>query len=127
MFGDTKAFSSFAAKDLAATKDFYANKLGMDVKEMSGMGLTLNIPGCNGVFIYAKPDHEPATYTILNFPVDNIEAGVKQLADAGIELQHYDGMTDESGIARGLKEGKGPDIAWFKDPSGNVLSVLQQA
>ncbi len=123
MFKDTKAFSGFSVNDLAAAKKFYGQTLGLDVEEDS-MGLTLKIAGGNDIFIYPKDDHSPATYTILNFPVDNIDQAVDELASKGITFEHYDNMTDEKGVARGIASNQGPDIAWFKDPAGNILSVL---
>jgi len=87
-------------------------------------GLRLKIG--NGILVYPKQDHVPATYTILNFPVDNIDKAVDELTGKGIKFEHYPGVTDSKGVARGLTHDRGPDIAWFKDPAGNVLSVLQQ-
>jgi predicted enzyme related to lactoylglutathione lyase len=125
MFKDTKAFSGFSVNDLAAAHTFYGQTLGLDVSQ-DDMGLYLHISGGNDIFVYAKEDHAPATFTILNFPVDAIDDAVQMLKDTGIVLEHYENVTDEQGIARGLASGHGPDIAWFKDPAGNVLSVLQQ-
>lgn len=125
MFKDTKAFSGFSVNDLAAAKQFYSQTLGLETQE-SPQGLNLLIAGTNGVFIYPKDNHEPATYTILNFPVDDIDQTAQALKEKGIVFEHYEGMTDEKGIARGLSTNMGPDIAWFKDPAGNILSVLQQ-
>lgn len=123
MFKDSPAFSGFSVNDLAAAKDFYGSKLGITVEE-TPEGLMLKLAG-NQVFIYQKDDHVPATFTILNFPVDDIDAAAKFLTGAGIQLEHYDNLgQDEDGIARGLAAGQGPDIAWFKDPAGNILSVL---
>ncbi len=123
MFKDSKAFSGFSVNDLAAAKNFYGDLLGIEVKE-TPEGLMLLIAGSNGVFVYAKDDHEPATFTILNFPVDDIDAAVDTLLEKGVTFEHYPEMTDEKGIARGLSYNHGPDIAWFKDPAGNVLSIL---
>ncbi len=100
--------------------------LGLDVEEIPA-GLTLKIAGGNGTLIYPKGDHAPATYTILNFPVDDIDRAVDALTAKGVAFERYESMTDARGIARGLAAGQGPDIAWFKDPAGNILSVLQQA
>jgi predicted enzyme related to lactoylglutathione lyase len=125
MFKDTKAFSGFSVNDLAAAKEFYSQTLGLDVEE-NPAGLTLKIAGGNGTFIYPKENHTPATYTILNFPVDNIDQAVDELTSKGIKFEHYDNMTDEKGIARGISANLGPDIAWFKDPAGNILSVLKE-
>ena len=125
MFKDTKAFSGFAVTDLEAAKKFYGETLGLDV-DQGPQGLRLKIAGGNPTFVYSKPDHVPATYTILNFPVDDIDRAVKELSAKGVAFERYEGMTDENGIARGLAAKQGPDIAWFKDPAGNILSVLQQ-
>jgi predicted enzyme related to lactoylglutathione lyase len=126
MFKDTKAFSGFSVSDQAAAKKFYSQTLGLDVSEDS-MGLKLKIGGGNDIFVYPKEDHTPASYTILNFPVDDIDQAVDALANKGVTFEHYENMTDEKGIARGIAHHMGPDIAWFKDPSGNILAVLQQA
>jgi predicted enzyme related to lactoylglutathione lyase len=124
MFGKTKAFSGFSVDDLAAAKRFYGQTLGLDVEE-GGPGLQLKIAGSNGIVVYPKPNHEPATFTILNFPVDDIDHAVDQLVAKGVKFEHYDN-TDKKGVARGRAGNQGPDIAWFKDPAGNILSVLQQ-
>jgi len=124
MFKDTQAFSGFSVNDLEATKEFYSTVLGVDVQS-DQMGLHLNIPGGRPIFVYPKKDHTPASFTILNFPVENIDEAVEALTAKGVAFEHYE-MTDEKGIARGLSRNMGPDIAWFKDPSGNILSVLQQ-
>ncbi len=125
MFRNTKAFSGFAVNDLEAAKNFYGETLGLEV-EQGGQGLRLKIAGGNPTFVYSKPDHVPATYTILNFPVDDIDRAVDQLTAAGVKFEHYGNMTDARGIARGAATGGGPDIAWFKDPAGNILSVLEE-
>lgn len=125
MFKDTKAFSGFAVNDLAVAKKFYGETLGLEV-EQGGQGLRLKIAGGNPTFVYSKPDHVPATYTILNFPVDDIDKAVDKLTVAGVKFEHYGKLTDARGIARGATTGGGPDIAWFKDPAGNILSVLQE-
>jgi predicted enzyme related to lactoylglutathione lyase len=124
MLKDSHAFSGFSVDDLEAAKKFYGEKLGLDVSE-NDQGLMVSLLGSNGVFVYQKDDHAPATFTILNFPVDDIDAAVDELAAAGIAFEHYEGMTDEKGIARGLELDRGPSIAWFKDPAGNFLSVMQ--
>jgi predicted enzyme related to lactoylglutathione lyase len=126
MFADTKAFSGFSVNDLEAAKAFYGDTLGLTVK-VGGPGLMLEIAGSNGVLIYPKDDHVPATYTILNFPVEDIDAAVDDLVSRGVVFERYGGMTDDKGVARGLSMDRGPDIAWFKDPAGNILSVLQQS
>jgi len=121
MFKDTKAFSGFAVDDLEKARQFYGETLGLEVSEEHGL-LTLHIAGDRPTFIYPKPDFAPATYTILNFPVEDVEKAVDELAARGVEFERYDGFEqDERGIARGA----GPMIAWFKDPAGNILSVLQ--
>jgi catechol 2,3-dioxygenase-like lactoylglutathione lyase family enzyme len=123
MFGDTKAFSGFAVDDVEKAKDFYTNTLGLRVTEDNGM-LQLHIPGETVILVYPKPDHTPASFTILNFPVDDIDAAVDELTKRGVRLERYDAIeADEKGVVRG---GGGPAIAWFKDPAGNVMSVLQQ-
>lgn len=126
MFQDIKAFSGFSVNDLAAAKAFYGQTLGLDVEDAPA-GLILKIAGSNGTLIYPKDDHTPATYTILNFPVEDIDQAVEALTGKGVMFEHYDNLTDARGIARGLATGQGPNIAWFKDPAGNILSVLQQA
>ena len=123
MLTTTGAFSGFSVDDQAAALAFYRDTLGVDVEE-TPMGLRLRLPGTT-VFLYEKADHQPATFTVLNFGVPDIDAAVAGLAAAGIELQRYPGMPqDELGILRGKAAGMGPDIAWFADPAGNILSVL---
>jgi predicted enzyme related to lactoylglutathione lyase len=125
MFKSVSAFSGFSVLDLKKTKKFYHKTLGLAVDE-SEMGLEITLPGGSHVFVYEKDNHEPATYTILNFVVDDINKAVAQLKKLGVKFDHYDGFNqDENGIARGKEANMGPDIAWFKDPSGNILSVLQ--
>jgi catechol 2,3-dioxygenase-like lactoylglutathione lyase family enzyme len=123
MFRDTKAFSGFAADDIAAAQRFYGDTLGIRTSEEHGL-LTLHLAGGERpTLVYPKPGHVPAEYTILNFPVDDIEAAVDALTERGVEFERYPEMTqDERGV---MREG-GPYIAWFKDPAGNVLSVLQE-
>jgi predicted enzyme related to lactoylglutathione lyase len=125
MFKDTKAFSGFSVNDLAAAKTFYGQTLGLDLEEIPA-GLMLKIAGGNGTLMYPKDNHTPATYTILNFPIDDIERAVDELTSKGVTFEQYENVTDERGIARGLSTGQGPDIAWFKDPAGNILSVLKE-
>jgi catechol 2,3-dioxygenase-like lactoylglutathione lyase family enzyme len=125
MLRETKAFSGFATSDIPAAKEFYGETLGLNVEEHEGI-LTLRLGSGAEVIIYPKPDHVPATYTVLNFPVDDIEAVVDELGRRGVTFERYPGFqTDERGIFRGGPNG-GPTIAWFTDPAGNVLSVLQQ-
>jgi predicted enzyme related to lactoylglutathione lyase len=122
MLENSKAFSGFAVADLDAAKKFYSEMLGLQVSEENGL-LSLHVAGGRDVLIYPKPDHVPATYTILNFPVDDIDATVDEMTERGVTFQRYEGIEqDAKGIARGI----GPYIAWFTDPSGNVLSVLQE-
>jgi catechol 2,3-dioxygenase-like lactoylglutathione lyase family enzyme len=121
MFANSKAFSGFAVDDLDKARDFYAETLGLKASEENGL-LTLHLAGDRPTLIYHKPDFTPATYTILNFPVDDIDRAVDELVARGVSLERYDGFEqDEKGIARG----EGPEIAWFKDPAGNILSVLE--
>lgn len=124
MFKNAKAFSGFSVDDLEIAKAFYGETLGLAIEE-NPQGLLLKIAGGNGTFVYPKSDHTPATYTILNFQVDDVDEAVSQLEGKGVKFEHYEGMTDTRGIARGLSAGRGPDIAWFKDPAGNILSVLK--
>ena len=124
MLSDSKAFSGFSVNDTQKAKQFYGQTLGLEVSESNGL-LTLHLAGDNKVLIYPKPNHVPATFTILNFPVDDVDKAVDELTKRGVRLEIYnlpDIKTDEKGIMRG----KGPTIAWFKDPAGNILSVLGQ-
>ena len=127
MLGNSQAFSSFAVKDLEQARKFYAQTLGVRVSEVPGMNgiFQLDLAGGAKVLVYPKPDHVPATFTVLNFPVENVERAVDALVERGVRFEIYrDGpvKTDAKGIARG---GGGPSIAWFKDPAGNILSVLE--
>ncbi len=125
MFKDSKAFSGFSVNDFDAAKQFYGETLGLDV-EQTPMGLQLNISGSNPIFVYQKDDHQPADFTILNFPVEDIDTAVDALVEGGVTFEHYEtAHQDDKEIARGRSVNMGPDIAWFKDPAGNVLSVLQ--
>jgi catechol 2,3-dioxygenase-like lactoylglutathione lyase family enzyme len=119
MFEHTKAFSGFSVDDIPKAKEFYGETLGLRVTEDNGM-LTLHIAGDRPTLVYPKADHAPATFTILNFPVDDIDAAVNDLVARGVEFERYESV-DEKGIMRDV----GPPIAWFKDPAGNILSVLQ--
>jgi catechol 2,3-dioxygenase-like lactoylglutathione lyase family enzyme len=122
MFADTQAFSGFAVPDLDKARKFYGETLGLKTSEEHGL-LTLHLAGDRPTLVYPKPDHTPANYTILNFPVDDIDRAVDELGARGVSFERYDGFEqDEKGISRG----NGPDIAWFKDPAGNVLSVLRE-
>jgi catechol 2,3-dioxygenase-like lactoylglutathione lyase family enzyme len=121
MLANSKAFSGFAVADVEQAKAFYGDTLGLDVSEEHGL-LTLHLAGDRPTIVYPKPDHEPANFTILNFPVDDVEAAVDALTDRGVRFERYEGFPqDEKGIMRG----HGPDIAWFKDPSGNILSIIK--
>jgi len=122
MFGDSRAFSGFSSNDIAKARAFYAQTLGLEVSEDNGL-LTLHLAGGGTVIIYPKENHEPASFTVLNFPVENIEQAVDRLATAGIQFERYPGITQDE---RGIMRAGGPPIAWFKDPAGNILSVLQQ-
>jgi catechol 2,3-dioxygenase-like lactoylglutathione lyase family enzyme len=122
MFAKTKAFSGFAVDDLQKAREFYGETLGLETSEEHGL-LTLHLAGDRPTLVYPKEDHTPATYTILNFPVDDIDEAVDELTARGVRFERYEGFEqDEKGISRG----NGPNIAWFKDPAGNVLSVLQE-
>ena len=125
MFENTKAFSGFAVDDVAKAKQFYGETLGLDVSEENGM-LTLHLAGGGRVLIYPKENHEPATFTVLNFPVTDIERAVDGLRAKGVEFEHYGGNDGPRTDARGIFRDEGPLIAWFVDPAGNILSVLEQ-
>lgn len=119
------AFSGFSVDNLENARQFYTETLGLKVVEEGG-GLRLHLPDGGTVFMYPKENHEPATFTILNFVVDDIDAVVDELTKRGVQFEHYtDGpVTDEKGIMRGRSQNMGPDIAWFKDPAANFLSVI---
>ena len=127
MLSHLASFSGFSVDNTEAALDFYTSKLGLDATHDPDMGIQLKFPTGQNVFIYQKDNHEPATYTVLNFIVPDIDAAIEELKAAGISMEHYDmpGMaTDEKGVVRG---GDGPKaIAWFKDPAGNILSVIQE-
>jgi predicted enzyme related to lactoylglutathione lyase len=125
MFQDTKAYSGFSTNDIQKTKEFYGNVLDLSISEEYGM-LRLHLATGAEILIYPKDNHTPATYTILNFPVDDIDQAVDELTGRGVTFEHYENMTDDKGIARGISQNRGPDIAWFKDPAGNILSVLKE-
>jgi catechol 2,3-dioxygenase-like lactoylglutathione lyase family enzyme len=121
MFENTKAFSGFAVDDVDKAREFYSETLGLEVSEENGMH-TLKIAGDRPTLVYPRPDHTPAEYTILNFPVDDIDQAVDDLTARGVRFEHYEGFEQDE---RGIMRGQGPPIAWFKDPAGNVLSVIQ--
>jgi catechol 2,3-dioxygenase-like lactoylglutathione lyase family enzyme len=122
MFKHANAFSGFSVDDLERAKQFYGETLGLSVSE-NPAGLELQLGGGARVFVYPKPNHEPATFTILNFPVASIDEAVDELAAVGVTFERYDGMEQDD---RGIARGGGPNIAWFKDPAGNILSVLEE-
>jgi catechol 2,3-dioxygenase-like lactoylglutathione lyase family enzyme len=122
MFKDTKAFNSFAVPDLEKARAFYAETLGLKTSVENGL-LTLHLAGDRATLVYPKPDHTPATYTILNFPVDDVDAAVDALSARGVRFERYEEFNQD---AKGIARGDGPDIAWFKDPAGNILSVLHE-
>jgi predicted enzyme related to lactoylglutathione lyase len=125
MFRQTKAFSGFSVNDIQKAKEFYGQTLGLEVTEEAMGILTLHISGGGKIIIYPKPNHTPATFTILNFPVTDVEKTVDELTSRGVQFEQYDFgqmKTDKKGIVRG----QGPTIAWFKDPAGNILSVLEE-
>jgi catechol 2,3-dioxygenase-like lactoylglutathione lyase family enzyme len=121
MFGQTKAFSGFSVNNIAAAKAFYGDMLGLRITEANGL-LTLHIEGGTEILVYPKDNHTPATFTILNFPVADIDKAVDALTARGVQILRYDGFDQDE---RGVMRAGGPPIAWFNDPAGNVLSVLQ--
>jgi catechol 2,3-dioxygenase-like lactoylglutathione lyase family enzyme len=121
------AFSGFSVDDMAKAKAFYTGTLGLTLQDES-MGLSLQLPGGGNLFIYEKPEHVPASFTVLNFVVENIDEAVDALVGQSVSFEHYENMhQDEKGVARGRQINQGPDIAWFKDPAGNILAVLQNS
>lgn len=127
MLKTKQAFSGFSVDHLAKAREFYAGTLGLTVEDAGG-GLRLVLPGSSGIFVYPKANHQPATFTILNFEVEDIDEAVDELTSRGVQFERYAGIpADEKGILRGISQQRGPDIAWFKDPAGNILSVLKSA
>lgn len=126
MFKYSAVFSGFSVNDIQLAKDFYSDVLGFSVTDNPMGILELEIPDCNSIILYPKPDHLPAVFTVLNIPVQDIDDAVDFLRKKGVQFEQYDGeiATDEKGICRSY--GKGPNIAWFKDPAGNILSILQE-
>jgi catechol 2,3-dioxygenase-like lactoylglutathione lyase family enzyme len=125
MFKAKAAFSGISVNDLEKAKEFYTKTLGLELKD-DKMGLQLHLPGGGTLFIYPKDNHEPATFTVLNFVVSDIDEAVDALTKEGVKFEKYEGFhQDEKGIARGKSANQGPDIAWFTDPAGNIISVLQ--
>jgi predicted enzyme related to lactoylglutathione lyase len=123
MLGDSKAFSGFAVGDIERAKEFYGKTLGLKVSESNGL-LSLHLAGGNNVLIYPKPNHVPATFTVLNFPVNDVNQAVDELTKRGVRFEIYD-LPDIKTDKKGIMRGNGPTIAWFKDPAGNILSVLE--
>jgi len=121
VFTDTKAFSGFAVDDVAKAREFYGDTLGIRTSEENGL-LTLHLAGDRPTLVYPKPDHTPADYTILNFPVADIDAAVDELTERGVRFERYEGFGQDE---RGIMRDQGPPIAWFRDPAGNVLALLQ--
>ncbi|HSW98895.1 MAG TPA: VOC family protein [Candidatus Saccharimonadales bacterium] len=125
MFSPKAAFSGFSVDDVAKAKEFYHGTLGLKVEDEGGMGLRIHLPGGGQAWAYPKDGHKPASYTMLNLEVEDIDAAVEELKKRGVEFEVYDGFhQDDKGIARGKAQNMGPDIAWFKDPAGNILAVL---
>lgn len=127
MFKAKTAFSGFSVNDIQSAKEFYTKTLGLELASEQ-MGLRFSLPGGGQVFVYAKEDHQPATYTMLNLVVDDIDQSADALAASGVNFERYDnmpGQQDDKGILRGRAAGQGPDIAWFKDPAGNIISIMQ--
>jgi catechol 2,3-dioxygenase-like lactoylglutathione lyase family enzyme len=121
MFKDSRAFSGFSSNDLGKSKKFYTETLGLEVTEEMG-NLTLHLAGGGRVLVYPKPNHTPASFTVLNFPVKNIDEAVDKLTKAGVQFERYPGFNQDE---RGIQRGSEPSIAWFKDPAGNILSVIE--
>ena len=122
MFANTEAFSSFAVDDLEKAREFYADTLGLKVSDGPMGVLSLDLAGGRSILVYPKPDYAPATFTVLNFPVDDVVAAVDELSGRGVKFERYEGFDQD---AKGIAHGGGPKIAWFKDPAGNILAVLQ--
>ena len=125
MLADSEAYSGFAVPDLAEARTFYADTLGLNVSELDDQSdlITLHLAGGRNVLVYTKPDHSPATYTILNFPVDDVEGTVDALIQRGVRFEQYDGIEQDD---KGINRGQGPLIAWFRDPAGNILSIIEK-
>ncbi len=124
MLEASKAFSGFSANDIGKAKEFYGKTLGLKVSESHGV-LMLHLAGDNIVLVYPKPNHVPATFTVLNFPVKDVDQAVDELTKRGVRFEIYD-LPDIKTDKKGIMRGNGPTIAWFKDPAGNILSVLEQ-
>jgi predicted enzyme related to lactoylglutathione lyase len=129
MLENNQGFASFSVKDAEQAKQFYGQTLGLKVSDSMGGGFTFQVEGNLPVFVYPKDNHEPATFTVFNFLVGDIDESVDQLTAAGVQFEHYDVefiKTDDKGIARGDGAKMATGMAWFKDPSGNILSVIQK-
>jgi catechol 2,3-dioxygenase-like lactoylglutathione lyase family enzyme len=120
MLTDSEAYSGFAVDDLEKAKEFYGDTLGMNVSE-NDAGLSLKIAGSRDILVYPKPNHSPAPFTILNFPVDDVDGVVEKLTEKGVRFERYEGFEQDD---KGVMRGNGPTIAWFTDPAGNILSVI---
>lgn len=124
MLANSQAYSGFAVPDLAEARRFYGETLGLNVSGQEDDGvLSLDLAGGQNVLVYVKPDHTPATYTILNFPVEDVEGTVDALTERGVRFEQYDGIEQDD---KGINRGQGPLIAWFRDPAGNILSIIEQ-
>ena len=125
MLADSDAYSGFAVPDLASAREFYAGTLGLNVSELDDQSdlITLHLAGGRNIVVYTKPDHSPATYTILNFPVADVEGTVDGLIQRGVRFEQYDGIEQDD---KGINRGQGPLIAWFRDPAGNILSIIEK-
>jgi len=122
------SFSGISVNDIKVAKEFYVDLLGLEVTDES-MGLHLNLPGGGSLFVYEKSNHAPATFTVLNLVVENITAAIDELSAKGVQFERYDELPapqDERGVLRGKAAGQGPDIAWFEDPAGNILSLIEE-
>ncbi len=128
MFKPQAVFSGISVNDIAKAKEFYNKTMGLEL-DNEEMGLQFKLPGGGALFVYDKQDHQPATFTVLNFVVSDIDQAVDELTNQGVQFERYDNMPapqDEKGVLRGLAANQGPDIAWLKDPAGNILAVLQE-
>lgn len=128
MLKHSKAFSGFSVDDLGKAKAFYGEVLGLDVADNPMGILELHIAGSSNILVYPKPDHVAASFTLLNFPVEDIDEAMDALRAKGVSFEQYEGeiKTDEKGVFRGAEQAKGPNIAWFRDPAGNILSIIEE-
>jgi catechol 2,3-dioxygenase-like lactoylglutathione lyase family enzyme len=123
VLSDSHAFAGFSSNNVVKARHFYAETLGLEITETPDGALNLHLGGGGRVLIYQKHNHEPATFTVLNFPVADVEKAVDELTAAGVQFERYEGLEQDG---RGIMHGPGPNIAWFKDPAGNILSVLEE-